>query len=82
MDFGYLGGVFWAKNSIICMKVFFSNIEQTTLFLLGKNVLWVVFLKKQHRGTPEMTRTQTCASTGLIRKGDFGHGQSDLGFKI
>ena len=58
MDFGYFEGVFWAKNGIFCMKIFFSNIEQTKLFLLEKNVFWVTFLKKQHRGTPEMTRTQ------------------------
>ena len=46
------------------------------------NTCLVVFSKKQHRGTLETTRTQKCASTGLIRKGDFGLGQSDLGFKI
>ena len=78
--------LFWRRvlgqNHMFCMKIIFSNIEQTTHFLLEKNVFWVTFLKKQHRGTPEMTRTQKCASTGFIRKGDFGHGQSDLGFKI
>ena len=71
MDFGYLGGVFWAKNSIICMKIFFSNIEQTTLFLLGQNVFWVVFLKKQHRGTPEMTRTQNLGYGPWYGQGRF-----------
>ena len=52
------------------------------LFLLEMKIFLVVFSKKQHRGTPEMTRTQKCALTSLIRKGDFGHGQSDLGFKV
>ena len=71
MDFGYLGGLFWAKNSIICMKIFFSNIEQTTLFLLGKNVFWVTFLKKQHRDTPEMTRTQNFGYKPWYGQGRF-----------
>ena len=71
MDFGYLGGVFWAKNSIICMKIFFSNIEQTTLFLLGKNVFWVTFLKQQYRDTPEMTRTQNVGYRPWYGQGRF-----------
>ena len=82
MDFGYFEGVFWAKNGIFCMKIFFSNIEQTTLFLLGKNVFWVTFLKKQHCGTPEMTRTQEFASEAHMGKSRFWALQSDLGVKI
>ena len=71
MDFGYFEGVFWAKNGIFCIKIFFSNIEQTTLFLLGKNVFWVTFLKKQHRGTLEMTRTQILGSRAWYGQGEI-----------
>ena len=71
MDFGYFEGVFWAKNGIFCMKIIFWNIEQTTRFIFGKNVFWVTFLKKQHRGTPEMTRTQNLGYRPWYGQGRF-----------
>ena len=52
------------------------------IFLLEIKTFLIVFSKKQHRGTPEMTRTQELASQALIGKGTFWGLQSDLGVKI
>ena len=73
---------FGVKNDQNYIKNVFVDFDSNKLFLLKMNTFLVVFSKKQHRGTPKVTRTQKMDSHYPTGKGDFWSSQSDLGLKI
>ena len=82
MNFRFFEGILGSKITKITSKSFFVDFDSNKLFLLKMNTFLVVFSKKQHRGTPKVTRTQKMDSHYPTGKGNFWSSQSDLGLKI